>query len=86
MPTVPVKLLVKDLPSLFESKDVKARDKVKEIVVRWANQHKGWLASRSARARYGADARGAGRRLQRRRSRACGMPWPGCVQQQLCTE
>lgn len=34
VPTVPVKLLVKDLPSLFESKDVKARDKVKEIVVR----------------------------------------------------
>lgn len=34
MPTVPVKLLIKDLQPLFESKDVKARDKVKQIVVR----------------------------------------------------
>lgn len=32
-PTVPVKQLIKELQSLFESKDVKARDKVKEIVV-----------------------------------------------------
>jgi hypothetical protein len=33
VPTVPVKVLIKDLQPLFESKDVKARDKVKEIVV-----------------------------------------------------
>jgi hypothetical protein len=32
-PAVPLKQLVKDLQPLFESKDVKARDKVKEIVV-----------------------------------------------------
>jgi hypothetical protein len=32
-PAVPVKQLIKDLQPLFESKDVKARDKVKEIVV-----------------------------------------------------
>jgi len=32
-PTVPVKQLIKELQPLFESKDVKARDKVKEIVV-----------------------------------------------------
>jgi hypothetical protein len=30
---VPVKQLIKDLQPLFESKDVKARDRVKEIVV-----------------------------------------------------
>jgi hypothetical protein len=45
VPTVPVKLLVKDLQPLFESKDVKARDKVKEIVVRWAKTtQEGWRA------------------------------------------
>lgn len=33
VPTVPAKQLIKDLPKLFESKDVKARDKVKEIMV-----------------------------------------------------
>lgn len=38
-PTVPVKQLIKDLQPLFESKDVKARDKVKEIVVSWVAQH-----------------------------------------------
>lgn len=33
VPTFPVKQLIKDLQPLFESKDAKARDKVKEIVV-----------------------------------------------------
>lgn len=36
---MPVKQLIKDLQPLFESKDVKARDKVKEIVVSWVAQH-----------------------------------------------
>jgi hypothetical protein len=47
VPTVPAKQLIKDLPPVFESKDVKARDKVKEIMVR--NQ----LANRSVGARAG---------------------------------
>jgi hypothetical protein len=54
VPTVPAKQLIKDLPPVFESKDVKARDKVKEIMVR--NQ----LANRSV----GARALGVGVALQ----------------------